>query len=88
MTEQDEILNTDLNVLLCPNCNEYFIIEQLNCGIFRHCILKENGNQIDPHSPKELCEYYIRTNKIYGCGKPFQVILVNNKFETKPCDYI
>jgi hypothetical protein len=76
------------NVLLCPNCNEYFIMEKLNCGIFRHGIVKENGKQMDPHSSKDLCDYYIRENKIYGCGKPFQVLLINNKLETKICDYI
>ena len=29
----------DLNVLTCPNCNEPFIMEKLNCGIFRHGVL-------------------------------------------------
>jgi len=78
----------DLNVLTCPNCNEPFIMEKLNCGIFRHGVLKENGKQIDPHSLKELCDYYIRENKIYGCGKPFQVVVINNNFKTIICDYI
>ena len=78
----------DVNLLLCPNCNEYFIMEKLNCGIFRHGVIKENGKQMDPHSSKDLCDYYIRENKIYGCGKPFQVLLINNKLETKICDYI
>jgi hypothetical protein len=78
----------DVNLLLCPNCNEYFIMEKLNCGIFRHGVIKENGKQMDPHSSKDLCDYYIRENKIYGCGKPFQVLLINNKLETKICHYI
>ena len=78
----------DVNLLLCPNCNEYFIMEKLNCGIFRHGVIKENGKQMDSHSSKDLCDYYIRENKIYGCGKPFQVLLINNKLETKICDYI
>jgi hypothetical protein len=63
-------------------------MEKLNCGIFRHGVVKENGKQMDPHSSKDLCDYYIRENKIYGCGKPFQVLLINNKLETKICDYI
>ena len=23
-------------ILICPHCNEFIIIEQINCGIFRH----------------------------------------------------
>jgi hypothetical protein len=87
MIENDVYENINENVLLCPNCKEYFIMEKLNCGIFRHGIVKENGKQMDPHSSKDLCDYYIRENKIYGCGKPFQVLLINNKLETKICDY-
>ena len=75
-------------VLICPNCNESFIMEKLNCGIFRHGILKENGKQIDPHASKVLCDYYVRENKIYGCGKPFQVLMVDNKLVVQICDYI
>ena len=50
--------------------------------------LKKNGKQINPHADKELCDYYVRENKIYGCGKPFRIILVDNNFQTEICDYI
>ena len=40
-------------IITCPNCNEFIIVEKLNCGIFRHGILKETGKQIDPHLSKE-----------------------------------
>jgi hypothetical protein len=33
-------------------------------------------------------DYYVRENKICGCGKPFRIIEVNNIFETEICDYI
>jgi len=75
-------------VLLCPHCNEYIIIEKINCAIFRHGVLKENGQQIDAHSVKELCEYYINNKLIYGCGNPFKIIIKNGNFETEICDYI
>jgi len=55
-------------ILICPHCKDYIIIQKINCGIFRHGVLKENGKQIDPHSSKDLCDYYIGENKIYGCG--------------------
>lgn len=75
-------------ILTCPHCGDFIIIIKINCGIFRHGVLIENGNQIDPHSPKDICDYYVREKKIYGCGKPFRIICVNNKFITEICDYI
>jgi len=77
-------------ILQCPHCCDYVIIEKLNCAIFRHGIIKKNNQQIDPHSPKELCDYFSKNNLIYGCGKPFKVIFncVNNIWCTEICDYI
>ena len=75
-------------ILKCPHCNEYIIIEQINCAIFRHGVLKANGQQIDPHSPKELCEYYLKNNLIYGCGKPFKISILDNIFSLETCSYI
>lgn len=76
------------HVLICPHCKDYILINKINCAIFRHGILKNNGKQIDPHSPKELCEYYINNNLIYGCGKPFRIVNNNGTLETEVCDYI
>jgi len=75
-------------VVICPHCNANIIIEELNCCIFRHGILKENNKQIEPHSSKILCEFYVKTDKIYGCGKPFQIIKENEVFKAIICDYI
>ncbi len=64
----------------CPHCGGLIIIEELNCGIFRHGIIRETGEQIPPHSSKEEIEKLV----IFGCGKPFQFVggrLVK-------CDYI
>lgn len=83
MTENEKDI-----ILICPNCQDYFIMKKLNCGIFRHGVLIQNGNQIDPHATKELCNYYSNNKLIYGCGKPFRVLLINNKFECEICDYI
>lgn len=78
----------ELPVISCPHCKEFIIIEQINCAIFRHGYLKNNQKQIDPHATKELCDYYVRENLIYGCGKPFKLILNNNKIKPIICDYI
>lgn len=75
-------------ILTCPHCGDFIIIMKIDCGIFRHGVLIENGKQIDPHSPKDICEYYIKEKKIYGCGKPFRIICVNDKINTEICDYI
>ena len=81
-------------VVECPHCKVPVLIEQLNCCIFRHGVLKKNGYQINPHSSKELCEDYFNKKLIIGCGKPFQVISNKNskddddKFIAIICDYI
>ena len=77
-------------VVVCPHCSEQILIEELNCCIFRHGILKDSGKQICPHSSLELCNYYINEKKIFGCGKPFQIIKEIGKDEYKAvvCGYI
>ena len=79
-------------IVVCPHCNEYIIIEQLNCKIFRHGILKVNLKQIDPHSSKDLCKSFINNKLIYGCGLPFKIVesMVENKkiYTTEVCEYI
>ena len=72
-------------IIKCPHCSEYIIIVELNCSIFRHGIMKTTGIQIDPHSTKEICDNLIKTNIIYGCGKPF---MINENLEAIICDYI
>jgi len=67
----------------CPHCKQKIWVEELNCGIFRCGVLKENGEQIPPHASKEDCETYLQRG-IYGCSKPFQI--KNNIIFI--CDYI
>ena len=77
-------------ILECPHCKEFVIIEKLNCHIFRHGSMKNDGKQIDPHSPKSVCDYLFERGLIYGCGKPFRAINLpdNNKYIAVICDYI
>jgi hypothetical protein len=76
-------------IITCPHCNDFIIIKELNCGIFRHATLKTTGEQIDPHSTKEVCENYIKNDLIYGCGKPFQIIISQEGvLEIQICEYI
>jgi hypothetical protein len=82
--------NNNINLIIsCPHCLENILIEQLNCCIFRHGVFKNNGIQIEPHSPKERCDHYIQNKLIYGCGKPFKIIKnENNEYRAIICDYI
>ena len=75
-------------IVKCPHCDEFVIIEKLNCGIFRHGIIKSTLKQMEPHLPKDKCDQLKERNLIFGCGKPFQILIVNGKLNIKKCDYI
>jgi len=75
-----------LNLIVdCPHCNIPIIIDELNCRIFRHAVFKNTNQQINPHTSKIECEYFITNDLIYGCGKPFKITDNNN---VEICDYI
>ena len=78
----------DNDIIKCPHCSNFIIIEKINCGIFRHGIMKNNGTQINPHLDKNSCEELVNQDLIYGCGKPFQIIESNNIYKVQICDYI
>lgn len=79
-------------IIECPHCKEMVIIEKLNCGIFRHGIFKQSGKQMDPHAPKEICDQYIKNKQIYGCGKPFRIVVLEESgtatVQVETCEYI
>jgi hypothetical protein len=66
-------------IINCPNIP--VIIEEINCGVFRHGVIKKTGLQIDPHLTKEVCDEL--TEKIDGCGKPFQIIINTDRSDNK-----
>ena len=43
---RDEKNMKDQPILQCPHCNDFIIIEKINCGIFRHGYIIKNGIQI------------------------------------------
>jgi hypothetical protein len=77
-------------IIQCPHCKDYIqvFIKEFNCKIFRHGIFKDSLKQIDPHLKKVECDRLKNENLIYGCGKPFELIITGNGYETKICDYI
>ena len=79
----------NLNLIItCPHCNNPVLIEQLNCKIFRHAVLKNTNQQINPHASKDECDKYISDDLVYGCGKPFKIIEYNQQYKAEICDYI
>ena len=77
-------------IIECPHCKNIVYIEKkdFNCHIFRHGVLKSTLKQIDPHLDKENCDKLKDANLIYGCGKPFKLIKLNNNYKAIIGDYI
>lgn len=86
IVKQNSIIIAD-----CPHCKSMIVVNKLevNCAIFRHGVLKENNEQIDPHSSKEVCDSLAKSGKIYGCGKPFKLVRRDSfGWTAEKCDYI
>ena len=83
-------MNNQYVIVECPHCNAliYVVLKELNCQIFRHGIFKSDYKQIDPHLSKEKCEELVKSNAIYGCSKPFKIIIENRTYKAISCDYI
>ena len=80
----------DHTIVNCPHCQDSIFIasKDFNCKIFRHGVYKHNKEGISPHLCKQECDRLRNNDLIYGCGRPFQLILVNNKYIAINCDYI
>jgi DNA-directed RNA polymerase subunit RPC12/RpoP len=76
----------DYIIIDCPHCKDQVLImrSEINCAIFRHGVLKDTFQQINPHAAEEECSHLFNNNMIMGCGKPFKI--VNDK--AIECDYI
>lgn len=80
----------DAIYIICPHCNQMIEVlkSQFNCKIFRHGIMKDTYKQIDPHLNKESCDKLFKEGKIFGCGKPFKLVINGDNYSTEICDYI
>jgi len=85
--EKNTLLFVDnMYTFQCPWCFNMIQVapNELNCKIFRCGVLKQNNQPINPHLPKDQCEYLFNNGLIYGCGKPF---LFDGRIVYK-CEYI
>lgn len=82
------IKDTDVLIFDCPHCQQQVVVrlQEVNCKIFRHGVMKTNYEQINPHATKELCDSLVERGEIYGCGKPFK--LSDDLTRVEVCDYI
>ena len=84
----DKEITSDI-VVNCPHCQEPVLIEKLNCRIFRHGTYINTNEQIPPHTSKEICDNLVQEKRIYGCGKPFQIVEdPTSEWCAIVCDYI
>lgn len=72
-------------LLFCPHCSGGFLVDSINCNVFRHGVYKEDGSLVPPHSTKEQIDYLLAHNLIFGCGKPFRY---DGHGLPSACDYI
>ncbi len=47
-------------IITCPHCNDYIIITELNCSIFRCGVYKRTNEQIDPHLSEKNVIYLLK----------------------------
>ena len=43
-------------IFVCPHCQDPVLIKKINCGIFRHGVIKTTGKQVSPHANRERCD--------------------------------
>jgi len=77
-----------MQIIECPHCKDSVEIVKLNCRIFRHGVFINTGKQMNPHASKEKCDKYVAEKRIYGCGKPFQIVVEGDEYKVVVCDYI
>lgn len=75
-------------IIVCPHCQLMVLISELNCQIFRHGVFISNGQQMDPHTCKMVCDNLAEKKMIYGCGKPFRIDKVGHEYIASICEYI
>lgn len=74
-------------VVICPHCEDPIIIykNDINCRIFRHAVYKNTNKPINPHTSEIKCNLLVKSNKIFGCAKPFKL---NEDDKAEICEYL
>jgi hypothetical protein len=75
----------------CPHCEGIIVVSEneVNCKIFRHCVMKSNWQQVNPHASKEECNMLSSMKLVYGCCQPFRLdVLSDGSAYAEKCDWI
>lgn len=75
----------------CPHCLGSIVVSEkdVNCAIFRHATFKDTLKPIDPHAPKNVCTDLVAGGKVYGCGKPFRLVVKDGgEMFAEKCEYV
>lgn len=59
----------------CPYCQELIEIYNVNELFYRHGYYKSSGDPIPVDLHDRVCETYVKSKIIYGCGKLFMLIV-------------
>ncbi len=80
----------DILTFICPHCQGDIQVlrSETNCCIFRHGQFRKNGQQVPPHLSKEECDDLFEKEAVWGCCKPFRILIMDNKWVIDKCDYI
>jgi len=73
----------------CPQCGQPVCVEpkDVACRIFRHGRYKINHSQLNPHLPKNQCDDLFQKGLIYGCGKPFEFVVLKPAKQPEKIQY-
>jgi hypothetical protein len=63
----------EIKLFFCPHCGGGIEVADMQCRVFRHCVLKNEGILVNPHASKEELDILLEQDLIYGCGKPFRI---------------
>lgn len=85
----DVLFVDDVYTFPCPHCFGTVQVTQAEvaCGIFRHGIMLENLEPMNPHADQATCESLVAEQKVRGCAKPFQLITATQPAQVRVCSY-
>jgi hypothetical protein len=70
------IAKDNVYIFNCPHCLGSIVVQcqDVNCQIFRHAVLKNEGTQVNPHASRQELQVLKNNDLLYGCGGPFRMI--------------
>jgi hypothetical protein len=67
------IVDDQIYRYICPHCNLWIEVKDLNCCIFRHGAYIGTYEPINPHASQQEVQSLKDAGKIVGCGGPHKL---------------